>query len=43
LKSGELRGTLLGRKAGSRIQGSDLQAFLDARAVEVRDGGKLAA
>jgi len=43
LKTGELRGTLLGRKAGYRIQGSDLQAFLDARAVEVRDVGKLAA
>ncbi len=43
LKAGELRGTLLGRKAGYRVLGNDLQAFLDARAVEVRDGGKLAA
>jgi len=43
LKSGELRGTLLGRKAGYRVQGNDLQAFLETRAVKVRDEGKLAA
>ena len=43
LKSGELRGTLLGRKAGYRVQGTDLQAFLETRAVKVRDDGKLVA
>lgn len=31
LKSGELRGTMLGRKAGYRIAGGDLRAFIDGR------------
>ncbi len=43
LKTGALQGTLLGRKAGYRVQGDALQAFLDARAVKVRDEEKLAA
>lgn len=40
LRSGELRGTLLGRKGGYRVLGSDLKAFLDQRADSV---GKAAA
>lgn len=31
IKSGELRGTLLGRKAGYRVRGSDLETFLENR------------
>ena len=31
LRDGELRGTLLGRKGGYRVLGSDLQVFLDGR------------
>lgn len=31
LKQGELRGTMLGRKAGYRIAGGDLRAFIDER------------
>ena len=31
LKEGELRGVLLGRKAGYRVRESDFQAFLAAR------------
>jgi len=31
LREGELRGVLLGRKAGYRIRESDLEVFLEAR------------
>jgi excisionase family DNA binding protein len=31
LRTGELRGILLGRKAGFRVAESDLKAFIDSR------------
>jgi len=31
LRSGELKGTLLGRKGGYRIAGADLKSFMDER------------
>jgi excisionase family DNA binding protein len=41
LRTGELRGVLLGRKAGYRIRASDLEAFLAER--EASEKGKAAA
>jgi len=31
LRSGELKGTLLGRKGGYRVAGADLKSFMDER------------
>ncbi len=43
LKEGELRGVLLGRKAGYRIRSSDFEAFLAARDARGAEQGKAAA
>ncbi len=43
LKAGELRGILLGRKAGYRIRASDFEAFLAARDARGSEQGKAAA
>ena len=37
LRSGDLRGVLLGRKAGYRVRASDLAAFLNARDAADRE------
>jgi len=31
LRSGEMKGTLLGRKGGYRVAGADLKSFMDER------------
>ena len=43
LKEGELRGVLLGRKAGYRVRASDFEAFLAARDAREVEQGKAAA
>ncbi len=43
LRDGELRGVLLGRKAGYRVRESDFEAFLEARDTMRGDEGKAAA
>ena len=45
LRDGELRGVLLGRKAGYRIRASDFESFLAARDARATEGeqGKAAA
>jgi excisionase family DNA binding protein len=42
LREGELRGVLLGRKAGYRIRESDLEAFLEARDTWSEEGKAVA-
>ncbi len=43
LKEGELRGVLLGRKAGYRIRASDFEDFLAARDARGIEQGKAVA
>jgi len=42
LRDGQLRGVLLGRKAGYRIRESDLEAFLGARDTWTEEGKAVA-
>ena len=42
LREGELRGVLLGRKAGYRVRESDLAAFLQARDTWSEEGKAVA-
>jgi excisionase family DNA binding protein len=42
LRAGQLRGVLLGRKAGYRVRESDLEAFLEARNAWTDEGKAVA-
>ena len=43
LREGQLRGVLLGRKAGYRVRESDLEAFLETKDTMKTEEGKAAA